>query len=172
MSANASTGILDPCILRISIRKVTLSAAFDRRRRNCLKLLLTLTLMLLIVSAGIEGGQVLPEARLHRPESCRIRRCWTLQNEVPSGRLRRETSTGQLHVTRCHQNEHAVRGHSVQSVSYNVGLLEPRQFLRRSETNLTKLFPQTISVVEANAARRTRCARCYRRDNGRGNHFR
>lgn len=53
-----------------------------------------LTYAFLFRIVGTERRQILPEIRLHRFESGRIRRSWPLSKKMPLGRLRRETSSG------------------------------------------------------------------------------
>lgn len=68
--------------------------------------------------SGIEGRQVLPEARFQRPQSGGVRgRGGAAATEMPARGLRRPTPPGQLDAQGSDQDEHAVRWYSLQSVS-------------------------------------------------------
>lgn len=62
---------------------------------------------------GIEGRQVLPEARLYRSEPRRIRGSWSVSEEVSPRGLRRETSPGQFYAESGHQDEHTFRRYTI-----------------------------------------------------------
>lgn len=123
MSANASTGILDPCNLRISVRKVRVSFI------ACIGRITGGSNPVVSNVAGVEGRTQLSKTWVYRRQFGRIGRCRTEFEALSAGRVRHPASPArQLHAPDIRVHEHVGRRHIVQSVSV---------FLRRRFPRIT-----------------------------------